>query len=338
MKTALPLSLGVVVGFIAWGELFVEAPEYRAVFEHLRDFAQILASMAFILGAINLVQVNAPKIRRREADWQYKTVMFAGAVVMGLAGINWHDAPWNDRSVSLQEAFQTGVGTRTRSGEISIAPRGGGGSGTALLTFDAAHREALVQIDGGEYLRAWHAGDPSDRFTDPGSQPLSVEVEPGGHSVAVVMPQNGYSKFEAEVVLEAGQNGRVETDLFMYWGAQSPEEGRVFMWLYDHVFFPCNATMFALLAFFIASAAFRAFRMRNVESALLLGAAILVMLGLVPIGRAISPLFPEIQEWIVEVPNNAGRRAIMMGAALGGIVTGLRVILGLERSHLGGEQ
>jgi hypothetical protein len=95
--------------------------------------------------------------------------------------------------------------------------------------------------------------------------------------------------------------------------------------------------MFALLAFFIASAAFRAFRMRNVESGLLLGAAILVMLGLVPIGRAISPMFPQIQEWIVDVPNNAGRRAIMMGAALGAIATGLRVILGLERSHLGSE-
>ena len=118
---------------------------------------------------------------------------------------------------------------------------------------------------------------------------------------------------------------------------QSPELGRIFTWLYDHVFFPCNATMFALLAFFIASAAFRAFRARSTESALLLGAAILVMIGLVPLGAYVSPLFPEIQEWIMAVMNTTGRRAIMMGAALGAIATGLRVILGIERSHLGHE-
>jgi hypothetical protein len=119
----------------------------------------------------------------------------------------------------------------------------------------------------------------------------------------------------------------------MLWGTS----GRVYTWWYDHVFAPCNATMFALLAFFIASAAFRAFRARNLEAALLLGAAILVMIGRVPIGRSISPWFPELAEWIIDVPNNAGRRAIMMGAALGAIATSLRVILGLERSHLGSD-
>jgi hypothetical protein len=95
--------------------------------------------------------------------------------------------------------------------------------------------------------------------------------------------------------------------------------------------------MFALLAFFIASAAFRAFRARNAEAALLLGAAILIMLGRVPIGRAMSDVLPQISDWILSVPNNAGRRAIMMGAALGAIATSLRVILGLERSHLGSD-
>src|SRR5690606_25901951 len=137
--------------------------------------------------------------------------------------------------------------------------------------------------------------------------------------------------------LAAGQVATVATNLYMFWGAQSPELGRVFTWLYDHVFYPCNATMFALLAFFIASAAFRAFRARNTESALLLGAAILVMIGLMPVGRWLSPAFPEIQEWIMAVLNTTGRRAIMMGAALGAIATGLRVILGIERSHLGAE-
>jgi hypothetical protein len=95
--------------------------------------------------------------------------------------------------------------------------------------------------------------------------------------------------------------------------------------------------MFALLAFFVASAAFRAFRARNVESALLLGAAIIIMIGNMPMGRAIWADLPDIKDWILAVPNNGSRRAIIMGAAVGAIATSLRVVLGLERSHLGSD-
>jgi hypothetical protein len=119
-------------------------------------------------------------------------------------------------------------------------------------------------------------------------------------------------------------------------------EGTPFIWLFDTMYDPLAATMFALLAFFITSAAYRAFRARSTQAVLLLSAAILVMLGQVPVGAAIwgpdSFLggFPGIKDWIMDVPNLAGKRAILMGAALGAISTGLRVILGLERAHLGG--
>jgi hypothetical protein len=148
----------------------------------------------------------------------------------------------------------------------------------------------------------------------------------------VRVPLTGYSEYKTDALEVApGATVTVRARLKALWGPS----GRVYTWLYDHLFAPCNATMFALLAFFIASAAFRAFRARNVEAALLLGSAILIMLGRVPIGRAISGTLPWLADWIVDVPNNAGRRAIMMGAALGAIATSLRVILGLERSHLG---
>ena len=65
--------------------------------------------------------------------------------------------------------------------------------------------------------------------------------------------------------------------------------------------------------------------------------AILMMLGRAPLGRAMSDVFPDLAQWLLDVPSNGGRRAIMMGAAIGAIATGLRVILGLERSHLGSD-
>lgn len=114
-------------------------------------------------------------------------------------------------------------------------------------------------------------------------------------------------------------------------------------WIYDQLYSPMQSTMFALLAFFIASAAFRAFRIRTVEAGLLAVAALIVMLGRVPLGELATSALPTAlqipvwQEWIMEVPQNAAKRAILIGAALGVMATGLRVILGIERSYLSGE-
>ncbi len=143
----------------------------------------------------------------------------------------------------------------------------------------------------------------------------------------------GYS-----IVLVAGM---VATAAFGILGRHDDPDGP-FLWIYDTMYDPLAASMFALLAFFISSAAYRAFRARSTEAVLLLVAAILVMLGQVPVGAALwgpdSALggFPGVKDWIMDVPNLAGKRAILMGAALGAISTGLRVILGLERAHLGG--
>ncbi len=114
------------------------------------------------------------------------------------------------------------------------------------------------------------------------------------------------------------------------------------MFLYNQLYSPMQGTMFSLLAFFIASAAFRAFRIRTVEAGLLAVAALIVMLGRVPVGDALTSWLPEsirmsaVQDWIMNVPQNAAKRAILMGAAMGVMATGLRVILGIERSYLGG--
>jgi hypothetical protein len=129
------------------------------------------------------------------------------------------------------------------------------------------------------------------------------------------------------------------------WGV---EEGRPFDYMFQNMVVPMGATMFSLLAFFVASAAFRAFRSSNWRATLLLVSAFVVMLGRVPIGDQIWRLIPgaasgahpnlvtEIAEWIMQVPNMAGQRAVMIGAALGVVATSLRMIFGIERSYLGG--
>lgn len=116
------------------------------------------------------------------------------------------------------------------------------------------------------------------------------------------------------------------------------EGGRalIFNWLFDTVFTPLQATMFSLLAFMIASAAFRAFRVRNLEAAILMVAALIVMLGRVPLGQYVLPGSGALTEWIMNVPNLAAQRGILIGAALGGASMAIRIILGIERPYMGG--
>ncbi|MCK5117259.1 MAG: hypothetical protein KAR44_11715 [Candidatus Aegiribacteria sp.] len=113
-------------------------------------------------------------------------------------------------------------------------------------------------------------------------------------------------------------------------------EGKPFDFMFMNLVAPMGATMFSLLAFFVASAAFRAFRASNWRATLLLTAAFIVMLGQVPIGAMIWDKIPLAKVWLMSIPNTAGQRAVMIGAAMGVVSTSLRMIFGIERSYLGG--
>ena len=114
-------------------------------------------------------------------------------------------------------------------------------------------------------------------------------------------------------------------------------QNSIFEWLYNNVQLPMDATMFSLLAFFIASAAYRAFRARTFEASLLLITALIVMMGNVPVGDLLSnDTASKAREWILDNPNLSARRGIILGVSLGVISQSIRIILGIERSYLGG--
>ncbi len=118
-----------------------------------------------------------------------------------------------------------------------------------------------------------------------------------------------------------------------------------FGWVYEYMLSPLTATMFALLAFYVASAAFRAFRAKNLESILLLGTAFIILLaqtaagmfltGWIPADSVFAFLrFDSLRIAITEYIQTAGMRAITIGIAIGIAATSLRLILGVDRSYL----
>lgn len=109
----------------------------------------------------------------------------------------------------------------------------------------------------------------------------------------------------------------------------------MFRAFFDHILIPIFATMFSLLAFFIASAAYRAFRARNLMASLLLLAALIVMMRFNPYFGPLSPYLSKTANWLMNVPNLAAQRAIVIGVGLGIVATALKVILGIERGYMG---
>ena len=116
------------------------------------------------------------------------------------------------------------------------------------------------------------------------------------------------------------------------WGTR---EGTVYHWMFQNMQAPMMSTMFSLLAFFIASAAYRAFRARTREATILLFTSVIVMLGRIPLGQFLWGKLPVYTDWIMAYPNLAVQRGIIIGAALGAAAMSLRIILGIERTYMG---
>lgn len=112
-------------------------------------------------------------------------------------------------------------------------------------------------------------------------------------------------------------------------GVDSP-----YQWAFNNLQAPMQATMFSLLAFFVASAAYRGFRIRSKPALVLTLTAVIVLVGKSAFGDAISDQLPELAGWVFNHPSSAAKRGMLIGVGLGSVATALRVILGVERSYM----
>jgi hypothetical protein len=102
-------------------------------------------------------------------------------------------------------------------------------------------------------------------------------------------------------------------------------------WIFANVQAPIQASLSALLVFLLVTAAGRLLLVRNLESVVMLLVVVLVLLGQVTLG--LVPVLPTLKDWILDVPTLAGARGILLGVALGALLTGIRLLLGVERPY-----
>ncbi|MDA8130529.1 MAG: hypothetical protein M0011_03380 [Elusimicrobia bacterium] len=114
-------------------------------------------------------------------------------------------------------------------------------------------------------------------------------------------------------------------------------------WAFRSIYNPLSATMFAVLAFYIVSTAYRSFRIKSGQALVLFVAAFILILGKVPLGQIVWDKalgwthygVDQVIEWIMSVPAVAGKRGIMIGISIGTVVTSLKIIFGIERQYMG---
>ena len=108
--------------------------------------------------------------------------------------------------------------------------------------------------------------------------------------------------------------------------------GGLFDYVITKILIHMNSTIYSFLAFFVTSAALRAFRVRGLESAVMMVAAVIVLLSMAP--ETSFPLLARVREWMDAKLNSAVFRALTFGMILGGITVAMRVWLGIERGAM----
>ncbi len=316
MKYRIPVLITMITGIIMVIKEFIPHNPFDRMDDILQDWYMIVASFAIILGVESLLHVHAMKISFKRKDWQYSVVLIVTLFLMAFCGLfggiedkefyNLKDE--QDINTVLNMDIQLADGTVKIS---SLIPEG--------------------TADKGKFM-----------YENQGSIMLDIINE---KNVSAVHPERGY-KIPAQYQEKKNQSLQKtlkDQQIFLHRG------GLKYAWIfylyggfqfsYRFIYTALGSTMFSILAFFVASAAYRAFKARTFEATLLLLSAFIVMLGRVTFGEMIADItsinIPFITEWLIDYPNTAGQKAIMIGIALGIISTSLRVILGIEKSYLG---
>jgi len=292
-------------------QFYVPHPASDWLLEESNRWVRIIFNCALLLGVASLLGYHGKKIKRVQAGYGYSWIVYVSFALMVSFGL-WKgiDAPRNLQQTVIvpKELVLTGGEFET---ELELYP-------DDTIKFEG--HDDWVGLS--EPLQGFIRGKKGDGLIRTIEPDHPQKFNDRGKLVLIYPPTEQANSTSLTVQIQGE------------WVAG--------YWMFQYMKVPMEATIGSFLAFFICSAAFRAFRARSLDATIMLVAALLIMIGRVSYGDLISRwisetwlFFPEITKWLMNVPATAARRAIFLGIAISVIATSIRIIFGIERSWLG---
>ena len=326
-------------------ESLIDQASIKSAHEAISNGFIAVGSMAVGLGIINIIASHGSRVIFVKKDWQFSFALIAGMLFMiGVAIAQWvatHGLSSEIRKVQVIGDFATRIVEDARSEpgkQKSFSPSG----------VIPPLRERVMQLD--RYARVTVAGTSikgAGYNNDPALEQLRRECAEGAlvlGDLLVSLRARAWANLDAEgeglLTRISQQAARVASAYGLVRRKESAQwlSSRLYDFLYNGLFNHLGASMFALLGVYIAAAAYRAFRIQSIESALMMTAALVVMLGQISFGKMLYSDMPAIRQWLLEVPNSAAFRAIRLGAGVAGLMLAIRMWLSIESRKRGGQK
>lgn len=311
--------------------------------EQISDGFILIGAMAFGLGLINLLMVHGTKIAYLRRGWMPSVALLFGLFSMlSLSAVDWYNSEQNSADInyaSTLKEFAAVINSDYKANKEGVPEL----DYRLLKLTEAAEahlgRVELELLGAQQFFKASLVeGNPAKAtiaelgealvLSRVALQEARLNLEAGAAEARLQAAQKlGASLGAVAVGHRALRSKTYELTLGR----------RLYDLLFKGLFISLGAAMFSLLGFYIAAAAYRAFRIRSVESGLMMAAAVLVMLGQIPFGLWISDALPEIRHWLLQTPSAATARAIEIGTALAGLVMAFRMWFSIESESFKGD-
>jgi hypothetical protein len=295
-----------------------------------------MSSAAIGLGIINLLMVHGAKVLHRKKGGMNSLVLLSALFVT--LGIEMIDLVRNEQSLQTKERLQL-----YSSELLSDSPRLDLPTIVRFLrtekeeadrALDLSDVPATAHEQWSAELAAKDRSALSERIAL--GQRLATELA----ATELSAPQQGATPARAPLAATVKEFAASHHQALLIRHATSPIK-KLSRLLYDAFYVSLGSAMFSLLAFYIANAAYRSFRIRSLEAALMMISAVLIILGQIPHGALyISEHLPEIRLWLMTNINTPARRAVFFGTEIAGLAIAVRIWLSLERAPVditGGE-
>ncbi len=334
MRREIPLMLVFLAGVVMAVQFFVPSEFSGNIKDFMSDWLIIIGIFAMALGLYSLVRVSLVRIRRRLPNWQYSVITIAGLFVMILFGTEFPGLKY-EPTIPTNDAVETLDSCRAvlARSAAALSTEDSSGAVATIVEFSDSCATTANYILAEKWVLKTEEQEAALQAVVAACGQLKAEAQslsatPDSATLALVG-----ATLAAHLTTINSRIGGIGAlnDRQPIIGGQASYMFRSF---FNYIMIPIQATMFSLLAFFIASAAYRAFRARSILATVLLLAALVLMGRLIPLGP-VTDFLNDLSSWILLTPNLAAKRAILIGVGLGMVATALKVVLGIERSYLG---